>query len=358
MAEATEKPTPAPPQPRRRWFRFLYQFSLRTMLIGMTLAAIGCWWFLQPQVQEEELAGRYLKLRRQVRLVGPASDSTSTEDAVAGGEPNITSITSVGSWQLRDENDDLLVDGRHESDLPQGKWTLWYASGQKAAEGEAFRGGRTGLWRVWDERGTLRSEVTYRAVAPRKLLGGMGPVPVMWQGIPVVGMIGPLGQMAPPFQPPPQPSLADLNRYASQRHGPCRVWYASGKLQFEGQYAEDRRDGVWTYLRRAGRRVRTGLVPGGLARRGVGALGSIAGPTGPECAATPPGGPEQVCSRLRDDTGHLRCRPHTGRARCAARPPAGRPGQRQHQPASRGGHAPGGVGPGRPANSGRPAGRR
>jgi hypothetical protein len=169
----------------------------------------------------------------------------------AGFASDATKISSVGSWQLRDDNGDLLVDGRYQNDLPQGKWTLWHANGRKAAEGDVFRGGRTGVWRVWDERGTMRSEVTYRAVqAPRPATWSSQPV-----SLPVTGtgtgfmMIGPgpVGQMAPPFQPPPPQPLPDPNRFLSQRHGPCRVWYASGQLQLEGKYADDRRDGWWTY---------------------------------------------------------------------------------------------------------------
>jgi hypothetical protein len=255
MSNTPEMPQAAPHvvpavKPRRRWFRFLYQFSLRTMLIGMTLAAVACWWFLQPGVQEEELAGRYLKLRRQVRVLAPVSDSASTDVANTFTDLEALANVSVGSWQLRDDNTDLLVDGRYHNDLPQGKWTLWYPSGRKAAEGEAFRGAKSGLWRVWDEYGTLRSEVTYRAVAPKSPFRQPRPAMTPWTGFGSMGPMmigGPLGQLGgggqflpSNFQSSPQPFIAE-------RHGPCRVWYASGKLQYEGNYADDRRDGAWKF---------------------------------------------------------------------------------------------------------------
>ena len=250
------------PRPRRRWFRFLYQFSLRTMLVGMTLAAVACWWFLQPPTQEEELAGQYLKLRRQVRVSG-GPDSLAT-DVATGNVSQERTITSVGKWRLFNENDDLLVNGRYENDLPQGKWTLWHANGRKAAEGDVFRGGRTGVWRVWDERGTLRSEVTYRAVAPTPPGWRWSPrprPPFVTSPIPVVGMIGPVGQLAWGWGPSAAALRAQAlaaRRYDSQRHGPCRVWYASGQLQFEGQYADDRRDGVWIYYDEQGKMIEKG----------------------------------------------------------------------------------------------------
>src|SRR5436190_5385648 len=59
------KPTPL--KPRRRWRSYFLQFSLRTLLGVTTLSAIGCWWFLQLKIEQEELAGKYLTLRRQVR---------------------------------------------------------------------------------------------------------------------------------------------------------------------------------------------------------------------------------------------------------------------------------------------------
>ena len=62
-------PVPTTLKPRRRWWRFFFQFSLRTLLVVTTLAAVGCWWYLQPPTREEELAGKHLKLRRQVKLI-------------------------------------------------------------------------------------------------------------------------------------------------------------------------------------------------------------------------------------------------------------------------------------------------
>jgi hypothetical protein len=255
MSNPDSKPNETPPRttkPRRRWFRFLYQFSLRTMLIGMTLAAVACWWFLQPPVQEEEFAGRYLKLRRQVRATRLGDGSTTTD---AGGWVPVseTTFTSVGTWQLRDDYEDLLADGRYLNDLPHGKWTLWYPSGRKAAEGEAFRGAKSGLWRVWDEHGTLRSEVTYRAAAPKQLYRQPRPAMAPWTGFGSMGPMmigGPIGQMPPmrPLVSPPggfMPILPLPENHVAERHGPCRVWYASGKLQYEGHYADDRRDGTW-----------------------------------------------------------------------------------------------------------------
>ena len=64
----TRHPAEERARPRWRWPRLFYQFSLRTLLVVMTLAAVACWWLLRPETLEEELAGKYLTLRRQVRV--------------------------------------------------------------------------------------------------------------------------------------------------------------------------------------------------------------------------------------------------------------------------------------------------
>jgi hypothetical protein len=289
MKTARDNPMPPSnpaPKPRWRWLRFFYQFSLRTMLVAVTLAAVACWWFLRPPVNVEELAGRYLELRRQVRVVGPASDSLTTEEALSGYQTDVRTITSIGWWQLLDENDDLLVNGRYDNDLPHGKWTLWHANGRKAAEGEAFRGGRTGLWRVWDEQGTLRSEVTYRAVAPQHAVTTSAAIGGIGVGPSGVMLIAPLGQLPPPYTPSP-PMTQSLVRYISHRHGPCRVWYASGQLRFEGQYADDQRDGVWTFYDEHGGTTESGPYKAGLRDGEWRITGTKPGPGGSELA---PGG--------------------------------------------------------------------
>ena len=235
----TDRESTTTAKPRRRWWRFFLQFSLRSLLIVTTLAAIGCWWFLQPETREEQLAGKHLKLRRQVRV-----DERAT---VLLGE---TQLNNVGSWRLLDSNGDVLVAGRYHEDLPHGKWTVYHTNGRKAAEGSVVRGARNGVWRVWDAEGRLVSEVTYRAVpAPPPSPASNGSMRP-WGGspIPVVGAIGLVGQFgtaAGAFRT--GSSQASNGGYISQRHGPARVWHRNGRLKFEGHYADDRREGLWTY---------------------------------------------------------------------------------------------------------------
>jgi len=137
-------------QPPRllRW-RFFMQFSLRTLLLLTTVFAIGCWWFLRPRVLDEQVAGKFLQLRRHVRFVVP--DPRKQQSV----------LVNVGHWQLRDDQGNLLVAGRYDRDVPEGWWTIYHPNGRKAVEGQVLHGAKVGLWRIWDDTGRLTSEVQY-----------------------------------------------------------------------------------------------------------------------------------------------------------------------------------------------------
>ena len=242
---------PKQPPKRRRWLRFITQFSLRTLLILTTLAAVGCWWFLRPEAREEELAGKYLMLRRQIRFEAvPERGLPQTDDELDGSR-----LVNQGAWRVRDEYGDLLIDGRYADDQPHGKWTIYHVNGKKAAQGAVYRGARTGLWRTWDEEGRLRSETTYQAAEfPERTNGrpvGRGfPYPA--STIPIVGMITPpLAQAFGGGGPPPAPLWT--TSYIAIRHGPAKVWYENGRLRLEGQYEDDLKAGPWTFYDEQGR---------------------------------------------------------------------------------------------------------
>ncbi|HEX5106501.1 MAG TPA: hypothetical protein VFV87_21930 [Pirellulaceae bacterium] len=264
---------PTSPRKPRRWYRWITQFSLRTLLIVVTLSAVVCWWFLQPKTQYEQLSGERLKLRRQVRPV------TQADKAV---NPFAGELVNAGMWRLYDQFDGLIADGRYEQDQPHGKWTLYHPNGRKAAEGVMTRGLRTGLWKVWNADGQRVSEVTYAigVATPRvppesrpwgcySLVPVVGMVnflaptgPVAWQGFGGggfgSGMMGG-GSFGPGMV---QPTTLYRWRYTRQpesiRHGPCRAWHATGQLWFEGQYESDLRTGLWKYYDEQGRLIESG----------------------------------------------------------------------------------------------------
>lgn len=290
------------PKPRRPWHRWLTQFSLRSLLILVTLSAVACWWFLRPDTAEEPLVDKLLILRREVRTI--KEDFGEAVQSVAGapnpaGAPAFTYRTiSDGSWRLYDEFGGLIARGQCVRDVREGRWTLYHPNGQKAAEGNVLHGARDGLWKVWNADGQPVSEVTYRAagsvdpatlrVAPTVFssgvpvvgatsisdsailpqFGGAGSVPLS------PGMAG-FGQMPPP---PPRPSW---HPPLSLRHGPCRAWHSRPResrplapqgpeartdkpspstptLASEGQYENDLRTGEWTFYDQQGREIERG----------------------------------------------------------------------------------------------------
>ena len=157
---------PDPSTPRstaRRWrFRYLLQFSLRSLLIFTTVAAIGCWWFLRPQLREEQFGDTPLRLRRQIRLVriDPANPATNFQQ-VESLRGHSFAVINAGRWQVFSTSGDLLVDGQFVNNKQHGPWTTYHINGRKAAEGRMAHGEKVGTWRTWDEEGRLLSDMNF-----------------------------------------------------------------------------------------------------------------------------------------------------------------------------------------------------
>lgn len=211
-AEAT--PTQKRSRQPGRWVRWLYQFSLRSLLIATTLIAVGCWWFLRPKSVDEQLAGEEMRLRRQVRTV-------RHEDAAArraAGEPEAETVND-GSWQMVDFHGHVLVDGHMVRDKRAGTWTSYHSNGRKAAEGTMSGDARIGTWRTWNAAGQLTSEVIYRPAASGGKLPSSSP---------------------------------------AHRHGPAKAWHDNGQLKSVGQFENDLRTGQWTYYNQQGETTEQG----------------------------------------------------------------------------------------------------
>ena len=222
--------------PRRRW-RFLYQFSLRTLLLATAAVAIFCNWYFQPQRVDEVLADGKLTLRSQVRPLRSDEPRPVVGRVVQGqiiSEERTT--TEHGTWQLFDDDGFKLAAGRKLDGQSTGWWSSWYPTGHKAAEGKMLRGVKVGLWRTWYEDGTLASEVHYghTAVKQRKLVDYYSVF---------VGSTGVKDERI---------------TFQSSREGSSKAWYENGQLQYQGAFQANQQHGTWTYYDHQGRITATG----------------------------------------------------------------------------------------------------
>lgn len=229
-------PLPKRP-PRRPWQRYLLQFSLRTLLLLITVAAVLCWWFLRPQLREEQLAGQQLTLRRQVRL--EKIDRASLPPATARRLPGEFAIRNVGSWQLQDGQSNRLVAGNYQNNRKHGLWTTYHVNGRKAAAGQVLNDARTGRWRTWNEHGQLLSEVTFLAEH-----SGTSEIEIPIE----TGAANPARKKAStPTSYSAAFILEQVKNYQSLRHGPARTWHPTGQPHTTGSYQNNLRQGPWTF---------------------------------------------------------------------------------------------------------------
>jgi antitoxin component YwqK of YwqJK toxin-antitoxin module len=227
-------------------------------------------------MQEEQLAGQYLKLRRQSQPISspqvvatalprrpfrPPKFGSYGMGGMAGSANPKANFVYEGKWQLLNERDETIVAGRYHADKPHGRWTVYHANGRIAAQGEMLQGLRTGLWRTWNDAGQLQSEVTYvvaNTALPRPA-GLQGSLP--FGGIGSTGLPSAVGtgQLRSGVT-----SKTPLTIEISRRHGPARLWHPNGQLQCEGVYERDLHEGQWSFYDAQGRLCERGDYRRGL----------------------------------------------------------------------------------------------
>jgi antitoxin component YwqK of YwqJK toxin-antitoxin module len=229
---------------RRGRFRFLYQFSLRTLLLATAAVAIFCNWYFQPKYHEDELAGKDLRVRQQKKLVQPkAVELPSVPGMNAGPAPQPQPVDH-GHYTLLDGDDFVLARGQFADGSQTGRWVTYYPTGHKAAEGKMHSGVKVGLWRTWYEDGTLASEVTYADKPVERFQPFRSRRPFVISVIPV-------------YDGPSKVFDPHIDCHAS-REGPIKAWYPTGELRYEGQNRADTQEGLWKYYDEQGRLTASG----------------------------------------------------------------------------------------------------
>ena len=229
---------------RRGRFRFLYQFSLRTLLLVTAAVAIFCNWYFQPNYREEELAGKDLRVRQQRRLAKPGDDIQPFvyKAGVTKNFPPDPRLVDHGHYALLDADDFVLARGQFADGSEVGRWVTYYPTGHKAAEGKMHSGVKVGLWRTWYEDGTLASEVTYADKPVERYESFRIERPFV-----ISAYIPPSRKIFDPH----------IDCYAS-REGPIKAWYPGGQLRYEGQNRADKQEGLWKYYDEQGRLTASG----------------------------------------------------------------------------------------------------
>jgi hypothetical protein len=228
---------------RRGRFRFLYQFSLRTLLLATAGVAIFCNWYFQPKYHEDELAGKDLRVRQQMKVIRPEPVKLPELQGANPGPAAEPRLVNHGHYTLLDGDDFVLARGQFADGSESGRWVTYYPTGHKAAEGKMHSGVKVGLWGTWYEDGTLASEVTY-ADKPVERFQPFRPQR------PFVITVIPVGVPSKIFDP--------HIHCESSREGPAKAWYASGQLRYEGQNRADIQEGMWKYHNEAGQLTSAG----------------------------------------------------------------------------------------------------
>lgn len=256
-----------PPTTSQRGWRSirLAQFSLRTLLLAMAIASVGCWIWLQPKRTDESLAGRALKLQRDYLRIAPSppSSSTTSSGGVFGGSvggfggsggfapPRREPVpVNVGGWRLSTAGGEDLVIGNFREDQLHGWWETYYPNGRLAVRGRLANGERIGTWKNWSEAGQLRSELNF-ALSPTRLT----PQLIL------------VSADSDTYRPSPNAQQARERLINSQRaavlEGIARYWHENGQKRSEGQYREGQRTGEWREWDKTGRLIAGGAYVDG-----------------------------------------------------------------------------------------------
>lgn len=203
----------APKRPRRRWLTF----SLRTFLVGSTLASLALW----------GLASRIWPERIEETLPGGLIWRTRTKEPP---EPRTEPIP-YGEFTLLDRHGRPLASGKHTDGRASGRWLHYHANGRTAMSGEAADLASKQTWAAWDERGVkfLESNMEQGKIV---IHGRNLSWPNDW--------------------------------HSALRGGSFSQWWPNGRLKAKGEFRKNLREGAWTFWDESGRKTAAGEYRRGL----------------------------------------------------------------------------------------------
>jgi hypothetical protein len=151
--------TPSPPKASRP--RHFLRYSLRGLLIFLTLASVGVWYWYRVPYKKEVLHPKGLPLWKEKSSFVRLAKEEQRYRRVLRGEPIREGLTE---W-FDSEGHRLGQEHWREGKL-HGAWIRWYSTGIVQEKGEYDRGRKQGLRERFDEEGQIAVRMPFDNGAP------------------------------------------------------------------------------------------------------------------------------------------------------------------------------------------------
>ncbi len=76
-------------------------------------------------------------------------------DGTVAAEGEALKGKKIGLWKHFYETKKILAQGSYQEDLKEGQWTFYYGNGEKRSEGRFINDSRHGEWKEWSREGEL-----------------------------------------------------------------------------------------------------------------------------------------------------------------------------------------------------------
>jgi MORN repeat protein len=150
---AASSPSPPKATRPRRWLRF----SLRGLMIFLTLACVGVWyWFRVPYREEITHAKQQTLLFVELPVIIGAAKEVRHYRRVLRGDPIREGLT-----EYFDHEGQLVGQETWREGQLHGPFFRWYSSGRPAEAGQYHMGQKDGTWERFDPEGKLLLRMSY-----------------------------------------------------------------------------------------------------------------------------------------------------------------------------------------------------
>ena len=146
-----------------------------------------------------------------------------------------------GAYTAWHENGEVSIEGTYENGIRSGRWIHRHPNGKRSAFGRYAKDLRTAKWKLFHENGEKRGEGSYSG-------GRMSGPWTFWtkEGEPDPVATGVYGYER--IGPASGPARCEGPTKNGRLHGRWTFWWAEDQVQFEGEYVDGEREGVWRFV--------------------------------------------------------------------------------------------------------------